>query len=362
MNTKQRDHIEATLEALKNSDAAFADALIRDSKKEEPLFIKNLENVQGDERDVILISFTYGPQSHGSTEVPQRFGPINSDQGWRRLNVLFTRAKKRIQVYSSMRAQNIKVSPDSKRGVRALKNYLEFAETGLLVEKDGGSQGAPDSDFEIAVIKQLADAGFECVPQVGVAGFRIDIGVRDPGMPGRYLMGIECDGATYHSSKSTRDRDRVRQGVLEGLGWNIRRIWSTDWFKNPEAELAPIIRELKASATFITEGVTESISEPIGLNEVISTSDVTESDSLEQRLLKFDNSVIRKSYPDTDESERLLRPDMLRFLVKEKPVDLDEFKELIPGYLRTHTSTDEANDFLGDVVEIIAVFEELESV
>ncbi|WP_260604958.1 DUF559 domain-containing protein, partial [Vibrio cholerae] len=91
----------------------------------------------------------------------------------------------------------------------------------------------------------LARKGFECVPQVGVSGFFIDIAVRDPGMPGRYLMGIECDGATYHSSKSTRDRDRVRQGVLEGLGWNIRRIWSTDWFKHPEAELKPIVEELK---------------------------------------------------------------------------------------------------------------------
>ena len=253
MNTKQRDQIEAALEVARGTDEVLAAGFIQDAQTDDPIFIKNLENVQGDERDVIMISFTYGPQNRGSSSIPQRFGPINSDDGWRRLNVLFTRAKKRIQVYSSMRSGNIVVSDNSKRGVKALKNYLAYAESGELIDQAGESQGKPDSDFEIAVMKQLVNAGFECVPQVGVAGFKIDVGVRDPGMPGRYLMGIECDGATYHSSKSTRDRDRVRQGVLEGLGWNIQRVWSTDWFKNPDAELKPIIDQLRELATPIQD-------------------------------------------------------------------------------------------------------------
>lgn len=369
MNTKQRDQIEAAIEAERSKDPALEAAFQRDLQTEEPLFIKNLENVQGDERDVIIISFTYGPQSRGSNSVPQRFGPINSEQGWRRLNVLFTRAKKRIQIYSSMRSGNILVSETSKRGVKALKNYLAYAETGELVDQSGSTQGTPDSDFEIAVMKQLADAGFECVPQVGVAGFKIDVGVRDPGMPGRYLMGIECDGATYHSSKSTRDRDRVRQGVLEGLGWDIMRIWSTDWFKNPNAELKPIIAALKAKATPIREydeNNVEDENELIADNkqkqilEELLVEEKVSSKSLRQRLTDFNFNIIVKQFPDTPDEKRLLRHDMMQFLESERPTDRDEFAEFVPGYLRTHTSSEEAVMFLEDVLEIIAVFEEMD--
>lgn len=373
MNTKQRDQIEAAIDAERSKDPALEAAFQRDLQTEEPLFIKNLENVQGDERDVIIISFTYGPQNRGSNSVPQRFGPINSEQGWRRLNVLFTRAKKRIQIYSSMRSGNILVSETSKRGVKALKNYLAYAETGELVNQSGVAQGTPDSDFEIAVIKQLEQAGFECVPQVGVAGFKIDIGVRDPGMPGRYLMGIECDGATYHSSKSTRDRDRVRQGVLEGLGWDIMRIWSTDWFKNPTAELKPIIEALKAKATPISEydetapgDVAEEENQSTAndkqkqiLEELLEEERVS-SKSLRQRLTDFNFNIIVKQFPDTPDEKRLLRPDMMQFLESERPTDRDEFAEYVPAYLRTHTSPEEAVMFLEDVLEIIAVFEEIE--
>lgn len=369
MNTKQRDQIEAALDAERSKDSALEAAFQRDFKKEEPLFIKNLENVQGDERDVIIISFTYGPQNRGSNSVPQRFGPINNEQGWRRLNVLFTRAKKRIQIYSSMRSGNIVVSETSKRGVKALKNYLAYAETGELIDQSGSTQGIPDSDFEIAVMKQLADAGFECVPQVGVAGFKIDVGVRDPGMPGRYLMGIECDGATYHSSKSTRDRDRVRQGVLEGLGWDIMRIWSTDWFKNPDAELKPIIEALRAKATPIREDDESDADEANDLIannkqkqilEELLVEERVSSKSLRQRLTDFNSNIIEKHFPDTPDEQRLLRHDVMQFLESERPTDRDEFAEYVPAYLRTHTSSEEAVMFLEDVLEIIAVFEEME--
>ncbi len=369
MNTKQRDQIEAALEAARATDDILAAGFMRDAQTDDPIFIKNLENVQGDERDVIMISFTYGPQNKGGTSIPQRFGPINSEQGWRRLNVLFTRAKKRIQVYSSMRSGNIVVSDSSKRGVKALKNYLAYAESGELIDQAGESQGKPDSDFEIAVMKQLANAGFECVPQVGVAGFKIDVGVRDPGMPGRYLMGIECDGATYHSSKSTRDRDRVRQGVLEGLGWNIQRVWSTDWFKNPDAELKPIIDQLRELATPVREVVSieeahssevpvihdEEVLDELILEEKVSLK------SLNDRLVDFNKNIIEKHFPNTPVEERLLRSEMIHFLALERPTDRDEFAEYIPAYLRTHSSSEEAAEFLGDVLEIIAVYEEMTS-
>ena len=246
MNAEQRRCIENTIGALAKKDSVFQERLDEDSRKDEFLFIKNLENVQGDERDVIFISMTYGPkQLHG--RVFQRFGPINSDVGWRRLNVLFTRSRKRMHIFSSMGSEDIIVGPRSKRGVKALHDFLLFCETGNLSLHPARETGRPpDSDFEEAVIKKLKEKGFECVPQVGVEGFFIDVGVIDPGNPGSYLMGIECDGATYHSAKSARDRDRLRQQILEDLGWKIRRIWSTDWFRNPDVALEPIIQELNS--------------------------------------------------------------------------------------------------------------------
>uniref|UniRef100_B8HN08 RAP domain-containing protein n=1 Tax=Cyanothece sp. (strain PCC 7425 / ATCC 29141) TaxID=395961 RepID=B8HN08_CYAP4 len=209
----------------------------------EPFFIKNLENVQGDERDVIFISTVYGPERPGMP-VMQRFGPINSRSGHRRLNVLFTRAKERVVVFSSMKSSDIRPSPTSNQGVQILKEYLEYAQTqrlqtALLTGKE------PDSDFEVFVAERLRQRGYQVVPQVGVSGYFIDLAVVDPQRSGTYLLGIECDGATYHSSKSARDRDRLRQQVLERLGWKLYRIWSTDWFMNTNAEFEKLIRHIQ---------------------------------------------------------------------------------------------------------------------
>lgn len=243
MSSEQRLQLETAIEALAKEDAIFRVRLEEDANRHEPLFIKNLENVQGDERDVIFISMTYGSQTPNG-KVAQRFGPINADVGWRRLNVLFSRSRKRMYIFSSMGASDIVISPTSKRGVQSLKDFLSYCETGIFNQTQHHTGRVPDSDFEIAVMNALRKEGFECRPQVGVAGFFIDLAVLDPNNSGRYLMGIECDGASYHSAKSVRDRDRLRQMILERLGWRIHRIWSTDWFKHPQGELAPIIREL----------------------------------------------------------------------------------------------------------------------
>lgn len=363
MNSKQRDQIESDLELAISQDSVFRLAYQNNQASADPLFIKNLENVQGDERDVIFISFTYGPKEKGSHQIPQRFGPINGNDGWRRLNVLFTRAKKRIQVYSSMTSGQILLTENSKRGVKSLKGYLEYAQTGRLVGQTGVQQKEPDSDFEIAVIEALSKHGFECVPQVGVAGFFIDLAVRDPGMPGRYLMGVECDGATYHSSKSTRDRDRVRQGVLEGLGWEIRRIWSTDWFKHPEAELKPIIEELKRMSTSIVDVVHEDraidIVTEMMVTEVSPKIEPYAPKTLKDRLISFASNIIAKEYPDTADERRLLRAEMIERLILDMPTSHEDFMVFIPAYLRSHTDTKEASTYLNDVLEIIAEYEEL---
>jgi len=208
----------------------------------EKVIIKNLENIQGDERDIILISTVYGREAN-SPQVKQRFGPINSKMGHRRLNVLFTRARYKNVVFSSLDSTDIIPTASSSEGVLVFKEFLNFAKTKII--SDPKSLGEPDSDFEIFVMSELKRNNFEVVAQVGVSGYRIDIGVIDPNNNGRYLCGIECDGATYHSAKSVRDRDKIRQEILESLGWKIYRIWSTDWFGNKEHEVKKLIDYLR---------------------------------------------------------------------------------------------------------------------
>lgn len=358
MSSKQRDQIERALDELCRSDAAAEAAISKLRVHDEPLFIKNLENVQGDERDVIYISFTYGPAEVGG-KVYQRFGPINSDVGWRRLNVLFTRSKKRMHVFSSMRAEDVLTSETSKRGVIALKGFLQFAEKGILDSISTSTGKGPDSDFEIAVIEALTKEGFECEPQVGVAGFFIDIAVKDPGSPGRYLMGIECDGAAYHSAKSARDRDRLRQEVLERLGWKINRIWSTDWFGNPEEVLAPIIRELHElkSAIKVTvpnldvDETEETVVQP-AVASVVLNQPAAEL-SLKEKLRHFAQHVIEQGSPHTEDDCRLLRPAMIEALLEHQPLSRSEFVERIPQYLRQSTDSSEAQRYLDHVLALI---------
>lgn len=211
----------------------------------EYFFVKNLENVQGDERDVIFISTVYGPDANTGV-VMNRFGPVNSNVGHRRLNVLFTRAKQRVDLFTSMRSADIRIADGASLGIKTLKSYLEYAETGKL-EQGILTGREPDSEFEIFVRDRLVQHGFEVVPQVGVAGYFIDLAVKHPKRTG-FLLGIECDGAMYHSSKSARDRDRLREEVLIGLKWNIYRIWSTDWFANPQQQFARLLAHIEQLA------------------------------------------------------------------------------------------------------------------
>ena len=211
---------------------------------EEPFFVKNLENVQGDERDVILISVGYGKID--GAYLPMNFGPLNRVGGERRLNVLITRARRRCVVYCNFVGADLDLRKSRARGVEALKTFLEYAQTGSI-DIPKGTEREADSPFEEAVAAKLRTLDLDVEHQVGSAGFFIDLAVRDPSRPGRYLLGIECDGASYHSARSARDRDRLRQQVLEGLGWKIHRIWSTDWFRDPEQELARVAAAVRAA-------------------------------------------------------------------------------------------------------------------
>lgn len=203
--------------------------------REEPVIVKNLENIQGDERDVMLFSITFGPDFAG--KLSMAFGALNGDGGEKRLNVAVTRARQELHIFASIRADQIDLTRTKALGVKHLKGFLDFAARGpvALPAQDDGSLGPTENGFEAAIKAAIEAKGWELRPQIGVSGFRIDLGVVHPDHAGVYLAGIECDGATYHGSATARDRDKVRQAVLENLGWTIFRIWSTDWFKNPGA-------------------------------------------------------------------------------------------------------------------------------
>ena len=219
----------------------FSDDLI------EPVFVKNLESVQGDERDVILFSITYGPDASG--KISMNFGPLNREGGERRLNVAITRARSEMVVFSSLGADEIDLSRTSATGVRDLKHFLDFADRGIkaLGEAVFGSRGDFDSPFEVAVARGLQERGWIVHPQIGVSAFRVDIGIVHPDFAGRYLVGVECDGATYHRSATARDRDKIREEILSRLGWKLLRLWSTDYWVDNEGELDRLDSEIRCT-------------------------------------------------------------------------------------------------------------------
>lgn len=214
----------------------------------EGFFVKNLENVQGDERDVMIFSVGYGRDQQG--RMTMSFGPLNQSGGERRLNVAVTRAREKVIVVSSIRAADFDLQATNKAGVLALYHYLDYAERGpkaLLLHHPGVS-----GDFETPLEKDVAGAiralGYQVLPQIGCSGFRIDLGVLDPKQPGRFMLGVECDGATYHSAYTARDRDRLRQEVLEKLGWKIHRIWAPDWVNRRQTEISRLRQAIEQAS------------------------------------------------------------------------------------------------------------------
>lgn len=230
----QADMVTEVMEFRRREDDIL-DSFLREGKSEN-LFVKNIENVQGDERDIILISVGYGPHEANGRLSSMSFGPINSDGGERRLNVLFSRSRVACEVFISFNPSDMTISPTTKEGPVALKKFLDFAETGILTETYS-SQGGADSAFEEDVASVTQGLGYKVEHQVGTAGFKIDLGVKDPNNASHYILAIECDGATYHSALWARERDRLRQEILEEFGWHFHRIWSTDWFYKREHEV-----------------------------------------------------------------------------------------------------------------------------
>jgi hypothetical protein len=237
----QEDAVISELERQSVAHAELATLLSED--RLDGFFVKNLENVQGDERDIIIFSVGYGPDENGKFTV--QMGPLTKAGGWRRLNVAITRARRRVEVVTSVGPNDF--PPDIRApGVRHLRGYLDFGLRGIeaLALDLNESLGDAESVFEEEVLRTIRSWGFEAVPQVGLAGYRIDIGIKDRPNSGRFVLGIECDGAMYHSSKVARDRDRLREAVIEGLGWRLHRIWGISWFRDRAGQEARLRRAI----------------------------------------------------------------------------------------------------------------------
>jgi very-short-patch-repair endonuclease len=239
----QQNEIDVAVRQLRSKYSSFEQFF--NEEKEEPFFIKNLENVQGDERDTIIFSIGYAKDQNGIMHM--NFGPLSKQGGYRRLNVAITRAKYNVKLVGSIKPTDIDLERTNSEGVKMLRQYIEFAIHGpesLQSELSIPSFAEFDSPFEEEVYKLLCEAGYKVDTQVGCSGYRIDLAVRNPDLSGRYLIGIECDGATYHSARTARERDRLREEVLKMRGWKIHRIWSTDWVKDPISEKNRLLKAI----------------------------------------------------------------------------------------------------------------------
>ena len=320
-SSAQEQAIRDALEE-RRQDHPVLNAFVDQDDVLDEFFIKNLEMVQGDERDRMIFSIGYGPAQDGT--ISTNFGPINKTGGERRLNVAVTRAREHITVVSSMLPGEIDLSGSQSTGAKHFKNYLKYARQGerTLVRNDQVSNSLDfDSEFEEAVYNALEQDGHEVVSQVESSGYSIDLAIKHPEKPGEFILGIECDGAAYHSSKTARDRDRNRQMVLEDLGWHIYRIWSPDWTSNPEQKLNQInnrVEELLNSQPDHSDDPTIPSYEP-EIIERDSKRDHDEISEYEEPSLEWDE----RYDPDRQGMNQASRNSIYDTIIKNGPIKYD---------------------------------------
>ena len=323
----------------------------------EPVVVKNLETVQGDERDLILIGIGYGPTEPGSKTMSMNFGPLNKEGGWRRLNVAVTRARREMLVFTSFDSSMVDLNRTSARAVRDLKHFIEFANRGprALAEAVQGSVGGYDSPFEEAVAEGLRRKGWEVVPQIGVSRFRIDLGIVHPDRPGDYLLGVECDGATYHSAATARDRDKVRSAILQGLGWKLLRVWSTDWWIDKEGALERLHAAINAQFE-----VSRATPLPTFTAAAIIVEPQPEQPSIEKELLTEISPVAAMN--DATHSAPLpelhfSQLDKSNVPVSVKPYRVTDFSDLSHQINPEQFYSDEYNQVLTDLIDLVLTHE-----
>ena len=285
---------------------------------------------------MIFISVGYGRNAQG--HLAQSFGPVSQDGGERRLNVLFTRARRHCRVFASITHRDIR--RPTRPGPRALKRFLKFAETGEMSRR-ATARLEPESPFEEAVTAALREAGHKVDPQVGMAGFRIDLAVRDPASPERYLLGVEWDGVRYHSSRWARERDRLRQSVLEQKGWTMHRIWSTDWFWRPDEEPQRLLQAVDAAQARREDGPSQEPSAAHGPPPIVVERDPPTSEEEPQAVpyqeAEFDIPE-REFYFLRDAPLEVVAKYVAKVVRCEAPVHVDEVARRLSrlwGHLRT---------------------------
>lgn len=282
----QQQAIETALQKHRKENQQFESFF--DEEKQNAFFVKNLENVQGDERDTIIFSIGYAKDASGTMRM--NFGPLSKAGGERRLNVAITRAKYNVKLVSSIHPTDINLEKISYEGPKLLRSYIEFAMRGpaaLQSETTESSHVQHDSPFEESVYTFLTRKGYQLATQVGCSGYRIDMAVKHPTLSGRYVLGIECDGASYHSARTARERDRLRQDILESMGWKIHRIWSTDWIKDPVSEGQRLVEAVEEAIKGYVEDGLERTPEEKPASEERSTP-IEELPVFEEDGYRFD--------------------------------------------------------------------------
>lgn len=331
----QETAIQDAIDELRSNDPTLP-AAIFSSDRLDGFFVKNLETVQGDERDVIVLSVGYGPDEHG--KLTMNFGPINRLGGYRRLNVAVTRARKRLEIVTSIRASDLSAESENE-GVRHLRRYLAYAENGLsTLALDGPeSLGDVESPFEAEVARVIRSWGYGVVPQVGSAGYRIDLGVKGSGGFGGFALGVECDGAAYHSAKSARDRDRLRQSVLEGLGWKLYRVWGPSWYRQRATEEERLRKAIDDAMKTFEHPPSNVYRTPAVPSPTVVVDDVTLSDGIEDAAWIVDYEVAEPALSKLDRSVLLGDPSaqpilwrvIPEVLAVEQPVHKDPLLDRI---------------------------------
>lgn len=343
-NLKQRNTIMDILEKKLKDNPDLEQFFNEDG--EEPFFVKNLENIQGDERDIILISIGYGKDQNNKLSLS--FGPLNKEGGERRLNVLITRAKKQCVVFSNFKSSEMHTTEKTPRGVEALKTFLYYAENGEFPENYHTGEDF-DSPFEESVYNFLMNEGYAVEKQVGCAGYKIDLAIIDKDDANRYVLAIECDGATYHSSPLARDRDRLRQEVLEGLGWKFHRIWSTDWYhvnKTAKRRLLDAVEEAMKNKD--NKKIAEEFETNLKPHVIVKTNEDKQQEELDKYFEEYSYYSFSYNLP--------VFTNLLGLIETEGPIYIDDIYDYMKVFMNrkaTKSFKNEISDYLFSAQEYI---------
>ncbi|VEU76465.1 DUF4011 domain-containing protein [Mycoplasmopsis columboralis] len=343
-NTQQRDLIERKINLLRRKTTEFEHFF--NAYEIEKFFVKNIETVQGDERDIIILSVGYGPNAKGIMSM--NFGPLNQQNGYRRLNVAVTRAKTAVIVVSSFNESDIDLSRTNARGVKFLKNYIAYASNPGKFRLEAPQYVSEfESPFEDDVYNELKALGYNVHKRIGSSGYKIDLAIMHPKKPGHYILGIECDGSVYKTSKSTRDRDILRQRVLEGRNWSIYRLWSADWYKNKTKQIQKL-----------TQFIDHIIINKIELKSTLQNADPLKIDIPVEVQEKQIEKVVFDAYPNYEALYRRIQSSspinesaFIWAIISElSPIHYDELKKFVPRIFNRKTFTNLLKQEFDDIL------------